>query len=130
MYLPIDDDHPLRAGRPYGMSKRLSEEMCEAWTSRTGIPTTVLRPVCVLDDDRLATTDPRQLEFGAFVHVVDVADAVVKALEVPAAGHIRMILCGPGEFDASRANRELGWQPSRGWPSRRKRLRAAWRRAG
>jgi len=37
-YLPVDDRHPLLAARPYGMSKRLAEEMCAAWTSRTGIP--------------------------------------------------------------------------------------------
>jgi nucleoside-diphosphate-sugar epimerase len=50
-YLPIDDDHPLNASRPYGMSKRLAEEMCRAWTSRTGIPTIVFRPVMIVDDD-------------------------------------------------------------------------------
>src|SRR5947209_4498604 len=38
-YLPVDDAHPLRAARPYGMSKRLAEEMCAAWTARTAIPT-------------------------------------------------------------------------------------------
>ena len=43
-YLPVDDRHPLRAARPYGLSKRLAEEMCDAWTTRTGIPTIVLRP--------------------------------------------------------------------------------------
>jgi UDP-glucose 4-epimerase len=43
-YLPVDDDHPIMASRPYGMSKRLAEEMCSAWTRRTGIPTIVLRP--------------------------------------------------------------------------------------
>src|SRR5437879_2481136 len=36
-YLPVDDDHPLCAARPYGMSKRLAEEMCAAWTERTGV---------------------------------------------------------------------------------------------
>lgn len=49
-YLPVDDAHPLRAARPHGMSKRLAEDMCAAWTSRTGIPTTVLRPVMILTD--------------------------------------------------------------------------------
>jgi UDP-glucose 4-epimerase len=44
-YLPVDDDHPVRASRPYGMSKRLAEEICRAWTTRTGIPTIVLRRV-------------------------------------------------------------------------------------
>src|SRR3984885_11562774 len=56
-YLPVDDAHPLRAARPYGMSKRLAEEMCAAWTSRTGIPTIVLRPVMILSDEGLAQID-------------------------------------------------------------------------
>ena len=38
VYLPMDDRHPLRAARPYGLSKRLSEELCEAWTHHTGTP--------------------------------------------------------------------------------------------
>src|SRR5206468_1402367 len=49
-YLPVDDAHPLQAARPYGLSKRLAEEMCQAWTARTGIPTVALRPVLILDD--------------------------------------------------------------------------------
>ena len=52
-YLPVDDRHPLRASRPYGMSKRLAEEMCDAWTRRTAITTIVLRPVMILTDEGL-----------------------------------------------------------------------------
>src|SRR3954454_9090955 len=48
VYLPVDDDHPRRASRPYGMSKVLVEEMCERWTTRTGIPTVLLRPVATV----------------------------------------------------------------------------------
>jgi UDP-glucose 4-epimerase len=76
-YLPVDDNHPLRAARPYGMSKRLAEEMCSAWTDRTGIPTIVLRPVMILDDDALRSVSPEGAELGAFVHVDDVASATV-----------------------------------------------------
>ncbi len=54
-YLPVDDNHPLRAARPYALSKRLAEEMCAAWTARTGIPTIVLRPVMIVNDDTLAS---------------------------------------------------------------------------
>src|ERR1700733_11531278 len=68
-YLPVDDQHPLRASRPYGMSKRLAEEMCDSWTSRTAIPTIVLRPVMILDDSGLASTSPEDAELGAFVHL-------------------------------------------------------------
>jgi UDP-glucose 4-epimerase len=46
-HLPADDGHPRRAVRPYGLSKRLAEDLCEAFTARTGIVTVSLRPVHV-----------------------------------------------------------------------------------
>jgi len=115
-YVPIDDRHPLRAARPYGMSKRLAEEMCEIWTNRTGIPTLVLRPVMILDDAALEHIAEADAEYGAFVHVDDVVGAVRQALEAPVEGHVRMTLCGPGPFDTSVALETLGWRPIRSWP--------------
>jgi UDP-glucose 4-epimerase len=115
-YLPVDDTHPRRASRPYGMSKRLAEEMCDAWTSRTAIPTLVLRPVMILDDDGLTLMAESQPELGAFVHVDDVVDATLRAINAKLSGHHRITLCGPGAFDSSRAQHILGWSPSRSWP--------------
>lgn len=115
-YLPVDDDHPLRAARPYGMSKRLAEEMCSIWSARSGFTTVVLRPVMILDDDALRVVTEEQAELGAFVHVDDVATATRPAVEADLDGHVRMTLCGPGEFDTTLARRTLGWQPQRSWP--------------
>lgn len=117
-YLPIDDQHPLRASRPYGMSKRLAEEMCDAWSARTGVPTVVLRPVLILDDAGLARVTPQQCELGAFVHVDDVATATALALRADVGTHTRMTLCGPGAFDSRRARTALGWEPRHDWPGR------------
>jgi UDP-glucose 4-epimerase len=117
-YLPVDDTHPVRASRPYGMSKRLAEEMCAAWTSRTGIPTTVLRPVMILDDFALHRVSKDNAELGAFIHVDDVAAAVLRALSVEMSGHVRLTLCGPGQFNTSAARQTLGWIPTRGWSQR------------
>ncbi|HXW46800.1 MAG TPA: NAD(P)-dependent oxidoreductase [Streptosporangiaceae bacterium] len=116
-YLPVDDDHPVTASRPYGMSKRLAEEMCRAWTARTGTPTIVLRPVLILDDHSLAAYSPGTAELGAFVHVEDVAAAVVLAMTAELDGHHRMTLCGPGPFDTTRARTTLGWRATRTWGS-------------
>jgi nucleoside-diphosphate-sugar epimerase len=116
-YLPIDDRHPLRAARPYGLSKRLAEEMCQAWTSRTGIPTVVLRPVLILNDATLSSASRSTAEFDAYVHVDDVSDAIVRSLSRQIAGHHRLTLCGPGQFDVSSARELLGWQAQRGWPT-------------
>lgn len=117
-YLPVDDDHPLLGARPYGMSKRLVEEMCEAWTSRTGIPTVALRPVLVLNDQTLARKSKDRVQLGAFVHVDDVAEACLRALDAELDGHHRVLLCGPGQYDASGAERLLGWKATRDWPGR------------
>lgn len=103
-YFPIDDEHPRRAKRPYGLSKRLGEDMCEGFTARTGIATVSLRPVAVWDPgmyqriEEKWRDDPQSeghpfWEFGAFVDVRDVAVAVHQALTVPLAGHHRVLLC-------------------------------------
>jgi nucleoside-diphosphate-sugar epimerase len=115
LYLPVDDAHPLRASRPYGLSKRLAEEMCAAWTRRTSIPTIVLRPVMILNDESLEASSPDEL--GAFVHVDDVASAIELALTADIVGHHRLTLCGPGPFDTSAARSLLGWRPTRAWPT-------------
>ncbi len=65
------------------------------------IPTTVLRPVMILDDSALLRVTEDDAELGAFVHVDDVAAAVLRALAGRPDGHIRLTLCGPGRFDTS-----------------------------
>src|ERR1700689_4658182 len=50
-YFPVDDAHPRRAMRPYGLSKCLAEDLCAGFTARTGIPTVTLRPAWVWDPD-------------------------------------------------------------------------------
>jgi UDP-glucose 4-epimerase len=103
-YLPVDDAHPRRAMRAYGLSKSLAEDLCAGFTARTGIASVSLRPVWVWDPgqyQRIARqwrTDPRSewepyWEYGAFVDVRDVATAVQQALTVPLAGHHRALLC-------------------------------------
>jgi UDP-glucose 4-epimerase len=113
-YLPVDDHHPLRAARPYGLSKRLAEVMCEAWTDRTGIPTIVLRPVLIVDDERLEVARRDGVDLPSFVHVDDVVDAVLRSMTAPVSGHVRMTLCGHGPFDTSVALGHLGWKATRG----------------
>lgn len=116
-YLPVDDRHPLRAARPYGMSKRLAEDMCDAWSSRTGITTIVLRPVMILDDAGVKLIAEAEAERGAFVHVDDVVQASLLAIDWGGSGHHRVTLCGPGDFDTTAAHDLLGWSPRPLWPT-------------
>ena len=103
-YFPVDDAHPRRAMRPYGLSKRLAEDLCDGFTARTGIATVVLRPVAVWDEAayalvrdrwraRPSTESEPYWEYGAFVDVRDIASAVDRALTVPLHGHHRALLC-------------------------------------
>ena len=106
-YFPVDDAHPRRAMRPYGLSKCLAEDLCRGFTARTGTATVALRPVLVWrpkDYRRVQErwrADPSSewepyWEFGAFVDVRDVAAAVGLALTIPVAGHHRAVLCAAG----------------------------------
>ena len=49
-YLPIDDAHRGLPSLPYALSKWLAEEMCAAFTARSGIDTLCLRPVQAFDE--------------------------------------------------------------------------------
>lgn len=103
-FFPIDDTHPRRAKRAYGLSKCLTEDMCAGVTARTGIATVALRPVWVWHPGMYQVIESRWRadrssewapfwEFGGFVDVRDVAAAVQLALTVPLTGHHRLLLC-------------------------------------
>jgi nucleoside-diphosphate-sugar epimerase len=103
-YFPVDDAHPRRAMRAYGLSKCLGEDLCAGFTARTGIATLSLRPVAVWPPDRYQRVEtqwraePRSewepfWEYGAFVDVRDVAAAVELALTAGWTGHHRALLC-------------------------------------
>jgi len=47
-YLPIDEDHPQRPQDPYGLSKKVGEEIARSFVSRYGMTTIALRICGVL----------------------------------------------------------------------------------
>jgi nucleoside-diphosphate-sugar epimerase len=130
-YLPVDDAHPGLPSRPYGLSKWLAEQLCEAFTNETGIPTVCLRPVLVLDEqgwstvggDELPPGRGRSWHLGVFVDLGDVAEAVVRALACPDPGHVRALLCAE-EIASGRPTVELvtehlsevGWRDGEPYP--------------
>ncbi len=125
-YFPIDDAHPRRAMRPYGLSKLLAEDMCEGFTARTGIVTVALRPFAVWGPETYEwvkerrRADPRFewepfWEYGAFVDVRDVAVAVRQALTVPLRGHYRALLCA-ADISATAPSLELAARLAPGVP--------------
>ena len=124
--LPLDDAAPGMPSTPYGLSKWLSEQMCEAWSRKTGIPTLCLRPVLVLDEegwerfaafDELPPARGSAWHLGVFVDVDDVAAAIALAVGVPDPPlHSRMLLCAD-EVAAERPAAEIAreWIPAVPW---------------
>lgn len=127
-YFPVDDAHPRRATRPYGISKCLGEDMCARFTAKTGIPSVSLRPFWVwrpgmyqeIDerwrDDPASEWDPLW-EYGAFVDVRDVATAVQRALTVPLDGHHRFLLCA-ADISATEPSLDIAARLAPGVPVR------------
>jgi nucleoside-diphosphate-sugar epimerase len=116
-YFPVDDAHPRRAMRAYGLSKCLAEDLCAGFTARTGIPSVSLRPVWVWPPDQYAQiaaqwqADPESewqpfWESGGFVDVRDVATATERALTVSLTGHHRALLCA-ADIAATRPSLEM-----------------------
>ncbi len=112
--------------RPYGLSKRLAEDLCAAFTARTGIVTVSLRPVWVWSPDQYRRIETRRRsepasewrpywEYGAFVDVRDVGAAVAHALTVPLAGHHRALLCA-ADISATAPSLEMAARLAPGVP--------------
>jgi UDP-glucose 4-epimerase len=101
-YLPVDDDHRGLPLLPYALSKWLGEEMCAAFTERTGIDTICLRPVAVFDAHQYEhAADASEWKadrggswhLGVHIDVRDVAEATLAALTSSLGGHHRLLLC-------------------------------------
>lgn len=115
--LPVSDQHPRLARRPYGISKCMGEDLCATWSGRTGISTVALRPVRVIDEETFGSSSWRDFELGGFVHVDDLAGAVLAAIDAPLhevpGGHVRVVISTAGAYDTSLARRLLAWAPRR-----------------
>jgi nucleoside-diphosphate-sugar epimerase len=114
--------------RPYGLSKCLAEDLCAGFTARTGIPTVSLRPAWALDPGMYQRIEERwradpsaewtpTWEYGQFVDVRDIADAVRRALEVPLEGHQRVLLCA-ADIAATEASLVMAGRFARSVPVR------------
>lgn len=130
---PVADGMPRRSLAPYGGSKVMVEDLCEAFTARTGIATLCPRPFAVWVPGQASYRRRRWLrapeyefrgdwEFGAFVDVRDLAEAARLSLERPIVGHHRFLLAAkdtasllPAREAARRVHPDVPFHPA--WPS-------------
>jgi nucleoside-diphosphate-sugar epimerase len=113
-YLPVDDDHRGLPSLPYALSKWLAEEMCAAFSARTGIETLCLRPVQVFDAESYAASageiwrpsDGGHWHLGVHIDVRDVTTACAAALTCTASLHERLLLSA-ADIAAHEPTREL-----------------------
>lgn len=93
-YLPLDEEHPCSPQDPYGLSKRLGEEIAEAFAASAGLTTASLRLAGINFDLEYANFAERWREpaarLGGFWSYVDARDAALAcrlALEAAISGH-------------------------------------------
>ena len=116
-YLPIDDNHPTYPRTPYALAKRTAERMCSSFTATTGVATLCLRPPGIWTDATFdfirrrwaedPTNDRRPFwEYGAFIALSDVVEALRCAIHNPFSGHVTLLISSDDAALAEQTSRE------------------------
>ncbi len=95
-YLPIDEKHPLKSKRAYGLSKRLAENLLEGCSQECDFPITVFRLGYVMRKNYDYGAQLRELkknpllrrgDFWNYIDVRDVGEAIKLAIERDLTGY-------------------------------------------
>ena len=94
-YLPVDEIHPLRPQDPYGLTKLLGEQLCDALSQRSGMAVASLRFSGIYTEAHRAMLlerkkNPLARGTGALWSYIDARDAARAcrlALEADFSGH-------------------------------------------
>ena len=102
-YLPIDENHPLIAQDPYGMTKLVGEKLCDSFARKKEIQVASLRFAGIATEEQYPVLLERQKDplcrgTGALWSYIDVRDAAVAcrlAVERDFPGHEAFNICAP-----------------------------------
>jgi nucleoside-diphosphate-sugar epimerase len=116
-YLPIDEAHPTYPRTPYALAKRMAERMCAMFTAKTGVSTICLRSPGIWADERFDfirkrwAEDPMDdrrpfWEYGAFIALSDVAEAIGCAAHLHFSGHAILTISADDAALAEQTSRQ------------------------
>lgn len=117
-YLPIDDDYPCHPSAVYSISKKLAEDMCRLFSESTGIPVICLRPPGVWNEStyhQIIAARKKQpeyewepyWEYGAFIDIRDLTDAVLASVENIKNGFLCLLLASDDITTSGMSSLEL-----------------------
>lgn len=110
-YQPIDEVHPVKALNPYSQSKILCEGICEGYNRDFEVPIIILRPFNIYGSGqhenflipsiikqsknaKIQIKDERPKR--DYLHVLDLTDAIIKAIEFPLDKELQIFNIGYG----------------------------------
>lgn len=101
-YLPIDEEHPLKAADYYSCSKAQAEFWCRKYAQRFKKPVVVLRPPYIIRSEWEAEWPAQPVGDTPCLHeyigTSDLVDAILRAIDYhPAGGFDRMLLHAPDQ---------------------------------
>ncbi len=117
IYQPIDEKHPIEAYNPYSQTKVICESLCEGYSRDFRVPVTIFRPFNIYgkgqNPDFLIPTIIKQAKKGKiiikderpkrdFIHVSDVVEAVVLAIQANKTTELQVFNLGSGESNSVR----------------------------
>ena len=94
-YLPINEEHPIKAYNPYAQTKIINEKLCEGYYRDFNVPITILRPFNIYgpgqNDNFLIPSIIKQAKSGYitlkdprpkrdFIYIDDIIEAYIKAI--------------------------------------------------
>lgn len=102
-YLPVDEEHPIRPQDPYALAKHFGEQLCDAAVRRSELRCTTIRPSWVQDAQTysnnvaplLRDKSAKNVAGWPYIDALDLADAVVRAIETDLPGHEVFYIAAP-----------------------------------
>ena len=100
LYFPVDELHPVRANRPYGLSKIVGEELCRTFNERCGIRTFAFRLTNAVSEGNGDGRFPlgelaMEVAIHQYFYVLDFAAMIEKVLAAEQLQHEVFLLSAP-----------------------------------